>query len=59
MMKVHSFVRENVPRVLTWAEEKTSMKLSNFVPFLFADSYDIFISDVFLMLIISSHSCHL
>lgn len=29
------------------------------VPFLFADSYDIFISDVFLMLIISSHSCHL
>lgn len=26
MMKAHSFVRENVPRVLLWAKEKTSMK---------------------------------
>lgn len=26
MMKAHSFVRENVPRVLIWAKEKTSME---------------------------------
>lgn len=26
MMKAHSFVRENIPRVLMWAKEKTSMK---------------------------------
>lgn len=25
MMKAHSFIRENVPRVLTWAKDKTSM----------------------------------
>lgn len=28
MMKAHSFVRENAPRVLSWAKDKTSMKFS-------------------------------
>lgn len=28
MMKAHSFIRENVPRVLTWAKDKTSMELA-------------------------------
>lgn len=27
MMKAHSFIRENVPRVLTWAKDKTGMKI--------------------------------
>lgn len=31
MMKAHSFVRENVPRVLAWAKEKTSMETHPFV----------------------------
>lgn len=30
MMKTHSFVRENVPRVLTWAKDKTCVKFSYF-----------------------------
>uniref|UniRef100_H3DDH3 O-acyltransferase n=1 Tax=Tetraodon nigroviridis TaxID=99883 RepID=H3DDH3_TETNG len=41
MMKAHSFVRENVPRVLTWAKEKTSPspvvpQVSQYLYFLFA-----------------------
>uniref|UniRef100_G3PA71 O-acyltransferase n=1 Tax=Gasterosteus aculeatus aculeatus TaxID=481459 RepID=G3PA71_GASAC len=41
MMKAHSFVRENVPRVLTWAEEKTNPRpefpqVSQYIYFLFA-----------------------
>uniref|UniRef100_A0A8C9YFJ2 O-acyltransferase n=1 Tax=Sander lucioperca TaxID=283035 RepID=A0A8C9YFJ2_SANLU len=41
MMKAHSFVRENVPRVLTWAKEKTSPcpvvpQVSQYIYFLFA-----------------------
>ncbi|XP_033476862.1 sterol O-acyltransferase 1 [Epinephelus lanceolatus] len=41
MMKAHSFVRENVPRVLTWAKDKTSPspvvpQVSQYLYFLFA-----------------------
>ncbi|XP_044056136.1 sterol O-acyltransferase 1 isoform X5 [Siniperca chuatsi] len=41
MMKGHSFVRENVPRVLTWANDKTSPspvvpQVSQYLYFLFA-----------------------
>ncbi|XP_062419642.1 sterol O-acyltransferase 1 isoform X1 [Pungitius pungitius] len=41
MMKAHSFVRENVPRVLSWAKEKTSPRpvvpqVSQYIYFLFA-----------------------
>ncbi|XP_034736765.1 sterol O-acyltransferase 1 isoform X1 [Etheostoma cragini] len=41
MMKAHSFVRENVPRVLIWAKEKTSPRpvvpqVSQYIYFLFA-----------------------
>ncbi|XP_072244794.1 sterol O-acyltransferase 1 [Leuresthes tenuis] len=41
MMKAHSFVRENVPKVLTWAKEKTSSgpvvpQVSQYIYFLFA-----------------------
>uniref|UniRef100_A0A3Q3XD59 O-acyltransferase n=1 Tax=Mola mola TaxID=94237 RepID=A0A3Q3XD59_MOLML len=40
MMKVHSFVRENVPRVLAWAKEKTPSpvvpQVSQYLYFLFA-----------------------
>uniref|UniRef100_A0A8D3DNQ0 O-acyltransferase n=1 Tax=Scophthalmus maximus TaxID=52904 RepID=A0A8D3DNQ0_SCOMX len=40
MMKVHSFVRENVPRVLAWAKDKTSIpvvpQVSQYTYFLFA-----------------------
>ncbi|KAM4545580.1 sterol O-acyltransferase 1-like [Odontesthes bonariensis] len=41
MMKAHSFVRENVPKVLTWAKEKTSSgpvvpQISQYIYFLFA-----------------------
>lgn len=31
MMKAHSFIRENVPRVLTWAKDKTGMKIHPFI----------------------------
>lgn len=31
MMKAHSFIRENVPRVLTWAKDKTGTKIPPFI----------------------------
>lgn len=33
MMKAHSFVRENVPRFLTWAKDKTSKYLASYNTF--------------------------
>uniref|UniRef100_A0A3Q4H6C9 O-acyltransferase n=1 Tax=Neolamprologus brichardi TaxID=32507 RepID=A0A3Q4H6C9_NEOBR len=36
MMKAHSFVRENVPRVLAWCKEKNVPQVSQYLYFLFA-----------------------
>lgn len=41
-MKAHSFVRENVPRVLAWVKDKTSMQPANIIDLF------LFLSTVFL-----------
>ncbi|KAK2835540.1 hypothetical protein Q5P01_016024 [Channa striata] len=44
LMKSHSFIRENVPRVVTWSKDKTSPapvvpQISNYLYFLFAPTF--------------------